>query len=115
MSQRGQYGRAIVGQVPSTVYIERASPSVVPWILGTIAVGSAVLWARHQSRQIDQLQKKAGLPDQSFVSSLRQGAGVSLRGLAERVLPAAKEKLREAEADREQLAASRSARKAKRS
>lgn len=83
-----------MGQVPppTTVYVERASsPSLVPWILGTIAVGSAVLWARHQSRQIDQLQKKAGLPDQSFVSSLRQGAATSLRGLAERALPAGKE------------------------
>ena len=95
MSQRGQYGRTTVGQVPppTTVYVERASasPSIVPWILGTIAVGGAVLWARHQSRQIDQLQKKAGLPDQSFTSSLRQGAATSLRGLAERALPAGKE------------------------
>ena len=94
MNQRGQYGRTIVGQVPArveTVYVERPSRSVVLWILGMIAVDSAVLWARHQSRQIDQLQKKAGLPDQSFVSSLRQGAGASLRGLAERALPAGKE------------------------
>ena len=88
MNGRGQYGSARVGQLPSratTVYVEREPSSVGAWILGTIAVGGAVLWARYQSRQIEQLYKTAGLPHQSFPSSLRQGAGSSLRGLAERV------------------------------
>jgi len=72
---------------PAAVYVEREPSSVGAWILGTIAVGGAVLWARHQSRQIEQLYKTAGLPQQSFAEGLRQGAGASLRGLAERVRP----------------------------
>ena len=97
MSERGQYGTPRVGQRPpgaTTVYVERKSSSVVPWILGTIAVGGAVLWARHQSRQIERLYNTAGLPHQSFPEGLRQGAGASLQGagaslrrLAERVRP----------------------------
>ena len=90
MNARGQYGSLRVGQMiptPAAVYVEREPSSVVTWILGTIAVGGAVLWARHQSRQIEQLSKTSGLPHQSFASSLRQGAGASLRGLAERVQP----------------------------
>jgi hypothetical protein len=57
------------------------------WILGTIAVGGALLWGRHQAKQIEQLYKTAGLPHQSFAGSLRQSAGASLRGLADRVRP----------------------------
>jgi len=90
MNSRGQYGSSRVGQVvpaPAAVYVEREPSSVGAWILGTIAVGGAVLWARHQSRQIEQLYKTAGLPQQSFAEGLRQGAGASLRGLAERVRP----------------------------
>ena len=90
VNARGQYGAPRVGQLSpqaATVYVEREPSSVIAWILGTIAVGGAVLWARHQSRQIEQLSKTAGLPHQSFASSLRQGAGASLRGLAERAQP----------------------------
>ena len=101
MNARGQYGSslagpALVGQIPqtSTVYVERSPSLVGAWILGTIAVGGAVLWARHQSRQIGQLYKTAGLPQQSFVSDLRQSAkalpaqaSASLHSLAERVRP----------------------------
>jgi len=91
MNDRGQYGAPRVGQIPSraaTVYVERApSSSVGTWILGTLAVGGAVLWARHQSKQIGQLYKTAGLPQQSFPKSLRQDAVASLHGLVERVRP----------------------------
>lgn len=92
MSERGHYGSVRVGQIAppvTTVYVERER-STVARILGVIvvigSVGSA-LWTRHQSRQIEQLYKTTGLPYQSFTSSLRQGAGSTLRGLAERVRP----------------------------
>ena len=94
MNERGQYGPSRVGQIPTTVYVEREPSSIGAWILGTIAIGGAVLWARHQSRQIEQLYKTAGLPQQSFATSLRQSAkslpsraSASLHGLAERVRP----------------------------
>ena len=90
MNGRGQDGAPRVGQVipaPAAIYVPREPSSVGAWILGTIAVGSALLWARHQSRQIEQLYKTAGLPQQSFASSLRQSAGASFQGLAERVRP----------------------------
>lgn len=101
MNDRGQYGPsltgpALVGQIPqgSTIYVERKSSSAATWILGAVAVGGAVLWARHQSRQVEQLYKSAGLPQQSFVADLRQSArsfpakaSASLHGLAERVRP----------------------------
>jgi hypothetical protein len=85
MSERGHYGPARTGQIAlpaTTVYVER-EPSAVARIFGTIAVVGAALWARHQSRQIEQLYKTTGLPYQSFTAS----AGASLRGLAARVRP----------------------------
>ncbi len=94
---RGQYGMARVGQNPpgvTTVYVEPKSSSAGTWILGTIAVGGALLWARHQAQQIEQLYKTAGLPQQSFTASLGESvkslpsrASASLHGLAERVRP----------------------------
>ena len=89
MNGRGQYGSPHVGQIPrtATVYVEREPSSAGAWILGTLAVGGAVLWARHQSKQIGQLYKTAGLPQQSFPSSLRQDAVASLQGLVQRVRP----------------------------
>ena len=93
MSERGQYRSVRLGQVvpavvpAPAVYVERASTPVVTWILGTAAIGSALLWAHHQSRQIERLYKKADLPYQGFVSSLRDGAVASLRGIAERARP----------------------------
>jgi hypothetical protein len=96
MNARGQYGSSRVGQIPqaATVYVAREPSSVGAWILGTIAVGGAVLWARHQSKQIEQLYKMAGLPEQSFAADLRQSArslpsraSASLHDLAERVRP----------------------------
>ena len=93
MNGRGQYGAPRVGQIVpvpervSTIYVEPEKSSTVSWILATIAVGGAVLWAQHQSQQIEQLYKKAGLPHQSFTGSLRQGVRSSLSALAERVKP----------------------------
>ena len=89
MNGRGQYGSSRVGQIApqaTTVYVER-KPSSVPKVLGALAVVGSVLWTLHQSRQIEQLYKAAGLPQQSFTTSLRQGASSSLRGLVERVRP----------------------------
>jgi hypothetical protein len=89
MSGRGHYGRngvLLIGQAPqryATVYVERRSSSTGAWILGTLAVGGALLWTRHQSSQIEQLYKTSGLPYQGFVGSLRQSA----RGLVARVKP----------------------------
>lgn len=92
MNARGQYGPPWVGQVPAraaTIYVEREQSSV-PLILGAIALGGALLWARHQSLQIEQLYKKAGLPQQSFAASLRQGTRSSLSSLADRLRPTKK-------------------------
>lgn len=89
MNDRGQYGTPRVGQaVPrnTTVYVER-EPSSLARILGGIVIVGGALWARHQSKQIEQLYKTSGLPYQSFAGSLRQGAGSTLRGIAERVRP----------------------------
>ena len=78
MTARGYYGTsaAYVGQVPtrqSTVYVER-DRSNVPWILGALSLGASLLWARHQSRQIEQLYKASGMPYKSFASDLRDSA-----------------------------------------
>ena len=90
MNGRGQYGAPRMGQIVpervTTVYVE-PEKSTVSWILTSLAVGGALLWAQHQSQQIEQLYKKAGLPHQSFAGSLRQGARSSLHALAERVKP----------------------------
>jgi hypothetical protein len=98
MNDRGQYGKPRVGQVPqhaATVYVERESSSTGAWILGALAVGGAVLWARHQSRQVEQLYRTSGLPYQSFTGSLREHAKSlpsraqqTFRGVTARVRPA---------------------------
>lgn len=80
MNERGYYGRRegpLLGQeIPRsmTVYVERESSSTGTWLLGTVAVVGALLWARHQSQQIEQLYKASGLPHQSFTGSLQQSA-----------------------------------------
>jgi len=89
MSERGRYRSVSIGQaIPApAIYVEREPTSVATWIIGAAAVGGSLLWARHQSRQIEQLYTKADLPYQGFTTSLREGAVSSLRGLAERVRP----------------------------
>jgi hypothetical protein len=97
MNERGHYGTPRVGQDPSrsaTVYVERTGASTTAWLLGIAAVGGAVLWARHQSQQIEQLSKASGLPYQTFAGSLRESAKAlpsrareAYRGIAARVRP----------------------------
>lgn len=67
MSERGTYGAARVG----ASYSGARGSSLGTWIVGGLVVGGAVLWARHQSAQIDKLYSVAGLPHQSFVEDLR--------------------------------------------
>jgi hypothetical protein len=77
MSTRGCYGdgAAWVGQVPryASVYVERPRSSL-PWIVAAAGLGASLLWARHQSRQIEQLSAAAGIPYKSFTSDLRDSA-----------------------------------------
>ena len=98
-NERGHYGKAVLlaGETPTTVFVERRGLSTVTLILGAIAVGSAVLYARHQSRQIAHLYRTEGQPYQSFAGSLRQDAQElstrarsAYRGLTARVRPARK-------------------------
>lgn len=67
MSQRGVYGKPLVGA--DVYYVQRGS-SLGTWIVGGLLVGGAVLWARHQSDQIAKLYARAGLPHESFARSL---------------------------------------------
>lgn len=97
MNERGHYGPPRVGAVPpqaTTVYVEGKGASTTAWVLGIAAVGGALLWARHQSQQIEQLYKTSGIPYQTFAGSLRESAKAipsrardAYRGLAARVRP----------------------------
>lgn len=71
-NERGQYGKNGVSHGMPPVYIGHAGSSIGAWILGAVAVGGAFLYARHQSKQIEQLYKAEGLPYQSFAGSLRE-------------------------------------------
>lgn len=73
-NERGHYGNngTRVGQVP--IYVEREHSSIGKWLLGAVAVGGAVLYARHQSRQIEQLYRTSGVPYQTFTGTLRESA-----------------------------------------
>jgi hypothetical protein len=68
VSARGTYG-VVVG-----THSDRKGSSIGKWIVGGVLVGGAALWARHQSEQIAQLYKAAGLPRRSFVEGLREDA-----------------------------------------
>lgn len=101
-NERGHYGnngvsRASVGQDPRTIYVERERSSIGKWLVGAVAIGGAVLFVRHQSKQIEQLYKTSGQPYQSFTGSLRESARAlptkareAYRGIAARVRPSAK-------------------------
>ena len=98
-NERGHYGNngVRVGQDPRTIYVEREHSSIGKWLLGAVAVGGAVLFARHQSRQIEQLYKTSGVPYQSFTGSLRESARTlptkaraAYRGIAASARPATK-------------------------
>lgn len=71
----------------ATIYVDRKSSWPVAQVLGAIAVVGVVLWNRHQARLIEQLYKKLDLPQQGFLTSMRQDAGTTLRGLADHVRP----------------------------
>ncbi len=96
-NERGHYGKngVRVGQQPHTVYVEReGGHSTIGLLLGAVAIGGAVLYARHQSKQIEQLYKTSGLPYESFTGSLRESARAiptkareAYRGIAARVRP----------------------------
>lgn len=66
MSERGTYGRVRVGAD------ESRGASLGTWIVGGLLVGGAVLWARHQSAQLEKLYATEGLPYQSFGANLRE-------------------------------------------
>jgi hypothetical protein len=67
-SLRGTYGVSRLGADP---HGQRGS-SIGTWIIGGLVVGGAVLWAKHQSDQVEKLYAQAGLPHQSFVEGLRE-------------------------------------------
>ena len=85
---RGVYGKARIGADPSG----QRGTSIGKWIVGGLVVGGAVLWVRHQSKQIEQLYKTTGLPYQSFGADLRDqskaltaAAGSKLTSLSRRL------------------------------
>ena len=101
MNERGHYGGngvSIGQQYPRTIYVEHEkSSSKGVLLLGALAVGGAILYARHQSQQIQQLYSTSGMPYQSFTGSLRETARAlpakareAYRGIAARVRPAAR-------------------------
>ena len=67
MSQRGIYGKTLMG---ADVYLVRRESSWGAWIVGGLLVGGAVLWAKHQSNQIEKLYATSGLPYEGFAGSL---------------------------------------------
>ena len=68
----------------TTIVVEK-KPSALSKVIGVFAVVGAVLWGRHQSRQIERLYQRLEVPYQTFADSLREGAGSSLRSIADRV------------------------------
>lgn len=86
-------GRALVevsAQVATTsgTYVGAASSaggSAARLILGVVALGGAVLWMRHQSKQVEELYKTAGLPYQSFTSGLGKDVKKLASGARERL------------------------------
>lgn len=88
MHERGTYGSTLLGGDPQ----EHRGSSLGVWLIGALVAGGAVLWAKHQSKQIEKLYSTAGLPYQSFSRGLRLragelsgAAGDKLQGLARRL------------------------------
>ena len=88
MGARGTYGRTVVGVDPH----EHRGPSWGTMLLGGLAVGAAVLWAKYQSDQIERLSATVGLPYEGFAQSLavrtRELSGTArakFRGLSQRI------------------------------
>lgn len=87
MGERGVYGRTHVGAEPYSPH----GSSFGTMLLGGLAVGVAVLWAKHQSDQIEKLYVTTGLPYDGFARSLgtrtRELSGVArekFQGLTQR-------------------------------
>lgn len=97
-NERGCYGKSgtRVGASSTTHVGVEHSSSIGAWVIGAVAVGGAIFFARHQAKQIEQLYKTSGLPYQSFTGSLREGASAlpakarsAYRNLTTRKAPAA--------------------------
>lgn len=103
-NERGHYGKngvpyigAAVPAHPQTIYVAQEHSSVLTWLIGGLAIGGAFLWARHQTKQIEQIAKTSGAPYQSFTSSLREDvralpsrARETYHDIAERIRPSRK-------------------------
>lgn len=68
MGVRGSYGET---RGPAEA---ARGASLGTWIVGGLLVGGAVLWARHQSSQIEKLYRVEGLPYQTFGSQASERA-----------------------------------------
>ena len=73
-NERGSYGNSAlrVGEAAPAVYVERGGMSIGGLLLGAVALGGAVLYARHQAKQIQQLYRAGDMPYQTFTGSLRE-------------------------------------------
>ena len=81
MRERGNYGTARLG----ADFSGGGRSSIGTWIVGGLLVGGAVLWAKHQSSQIEKLYAAASLPHQSFVSSVAETARERIQGIRHRL------------------------------
>ena len=96
MSQRGVYGKPLMGA--DVYYVQRGGSSFGTWLVGGLLVGGAVLWAKHQSDQIEKLYSATGLPHESFAQDLRArgkaltaAAGEKIHDITRRFAPKKKE------------------------
>lgn len=81
MRGRGIYGTSRVGAAACG----GRGASAGTWVVGGAVVIGAVLWARHQSVQVEKLYASAGLPYQSFSAGLRERAGELSAGITRRL------------------------------
>jgi hypothetical protein len=79
MNDRGTYGSPLVGADPRAYGVPlvladpgRRESSAWKWVVGGALVGGAILWARHESKQLARLNERAGLRPQSFMQSARE-------------------------------------------
>ena len=86
-NERGHYGRngVSIGAQAPTIVVEHGGPSIGTLLLGAVAVGGAVLYARYQSRQIEQLSKSSGVPYQSFTGNLREALPTKARSVYRKI------------------------------
>jgi hypothetical protein len=84
---RGHYGKngVSVGAQAPTIVVEHGGPSTGALLLGAVAIGGAILYARHQSRQIELLSKSSGVPYQSFTGGLREALPAKARSVYRKI------------------------------